>query len=110
VQWHPEERLDDLRLFAGVVHAAAEYAYGKGPLLTTIDTDQPATEEELRTVELLDVPAADDAIARAKVRAEAMGPSWAPASGRRTCDRSPPWWMSHDPRAGKPRGVELPDT
>lgn len=28
VQWHPEERLDDLRLFAAVVEAAA--AYGKG--------------------------------------------------------------------------------
>ncbi|WP_029112456.1 gamma-glutamyl-gamma-aminobutyrate hydrolase family protein [Mycobacterium sp. URHB0044] len=26
VQWHPEERLDDLRLFSGVVQAAAEYA------------------------------------------------------------------------------------
>lgn len=26
VQWHPEERLDDLRLFAGVVQAAAGYA------------------------------------------------------------------------------------
>jgi putative glutamine amidotransferase len=26
VQWHPEERLDDLRLFAGVVQAAAAYA------------------------------------------------------------------------------------
>ncbi|MGK2880546.1 MAG: gamma-glutamyl-gamma-aminobutyrate hydrolase family protein [Mycobacterium sp.] len=26
VQWHPEERLDDLRLFAGVVQAAAEHA------------------------------------------------------------------------------------
>jgi putative glutamine amidotransferase len=26
VQWHPEERLDDLRLFAGLVQAAAEYA------------------------------------------------------------------------------------
>lgn len=25
VQWHPEERLDDLRLFAGVVRAAADY-------------------------------------------------------------------------------------
>lgn len=25
VQWHPEERLDDLRLFAGVVQAAAAY-------------------------------------------------------------------------------------
>ena len=29
VQWHPEERLDDLRLFAGVVEAAATYASGK---------------------------------------------------------------------------------
>lgn len=29
VQWHPEERLDDLRLFAGVVAAAAAYAEGK---------------------------------------------------------------------------------
>ena len=26
VQWHPEERLDDLRLFAGVVEAARKYA------------------------------------------------------------------------------------
>ncbi|WP_240761078.1 gamma-glutamyl-gamma-aminobutyrate hydrolase family protein [Mycolicibacterium sp. CR10] len=26
VQWHPEERLDDLRLFAGIVAAAADYA------------------------------------------------------------------------------------
>lgn len=30
VQWHPEERLDDLRLFAGVVHAAASYAKQSG--------------------------------------------------------------------------------
>lgn len=29
VQWHPEERLDDLRLFAAVVAAAAEFATGK---------------------------------------------------------------------------------
>jgi putative glutamine amidotransferase len=29
VQWHPEERLDDLRLFAGVVEAAAVYRRGK---------------------------------------------------------------------------------
>jgi putative glutamine amidotransferase len=29
VQWHPEERLDDLRLFAGVVEAATAYASGK---------------------------------------------------------------------------------
>jgi len=29
VQWHPEERLDDLRLFAAVVEAAAAYAKGK---------------------------------------------------------------------------------
>lgn len=29
VQWHPEERLDDLRLFAAVVQAAATYATGK---------------------------------------------------------------------------------
>ncbi len=29
VQWHPEERLDDLRLFAGVVEAAAVYATEK---------------------------------------------------------------------------------
>ncbi|BBX17379.1 gamma-glutamyl-gamma-aminobutyrate hydrolase [Mycolicibacterium duvalii] len=29
VQWHPEERLDDLRLFAGLVGAAAEYAAHK---------------------------------------------------------------------------------
>jgi putative glutamine amidotransferase len=29
VQWHPEERLDDLRLFAAVVDAAAAYAKGR---------------------------------------------------------------------------------
>jgi putative glutamine amidotransferase len=29
VQWHPEERLDDIRLFVGVVAAAGEYATGK---------------------------------------------------------------------------------
>jgi putative glutamine amidotransferase len=29
VQWHPEERLDDLRLFAAVVQAAAAYATEK---------------------------------------------------------------------------------
>jgi putative glutamine amidotransferase len=29
VQWHPEQRLDDIRLFVGVVQAAAEYATGK---------------------------------------------------------------------------------
>jgi putative glutamine amidotransferase len=29
VQWHPEERLDDLRLFVAVVAAAAHYATGK---------------------------------------------------------------------------------
>ena len=29
VQWHPEERLDDIRLFIAVVQAAAEYATGK---------------------------------------------------------------------------------
>jgi putative glutamine amidotransferase len=29
VQWHPEERLDDLRLFAAVVEAAAVYAKEK---------------------------------------------------------------------------------
>ncbi|MCT7659396.1 gamma-glutamyl-gamma-aminobutyrate hydrolase family protein [Mycobacterium deserti] len=29
VQWHPEERLDDLRLFAAVVEAAGWYATGK---------------------------------------------------------------------------------
>jgi putative glutamine amidotransferase len=29
VQWHPEERLDDLRLFAGLVQAAAAYSLGR---------------------------------------------------------------------------------
>jgi putative glutamine amidotransferase len=30
VQWHPEERLDDLRLFSGVVQAGAAYSTSKG--------------------------------------------------------------------------------
>lgn len=29
VQWHPEQRLDDIRLFAAVVAAAADYAIGR---------------------------------------------------------------------------------
>ncbi len=29
VQWHPEERLDDLRLFAGLVEAATAYSLGR---------------------------------------------------------------------------------
>ncbi len=29
VQWHPEERLDDLRLFAAAVEASAAYANGR---------------------------------------------------------------------------------
>ena len=29
VQWHPEERLDDIRLFVAVVQAAARYATGR---------------------------------------------------------------------------------
>ncbi len=29
VQWHPEERLDDLRLFAGIVAAARDYGTGR---------------------------------------------------------------------------------
>jgi putative glutamine amidotransferase len=29
VQWHPEERLDDLRLFAGVVDAAKDFTTGR---------------------------------------------------------------------------------
>jgi putative glutamine amidotransferase len=29
VQWHPEERLDDLRLFAAVIEAAASCAKGR---------------------------------------------------------------------------------
>jgi putative glutamine amidotransferase len=33
VQWHPEERLDDLRLFAGVVEAARAHATERVPVL-----------------------------------------------------------------------------
>ena len=35
VQWHPEERLDDLRLFAGVVAAARNYAAGRRPAVAS---------------------------------------------------------------------------
>ncbi|HYO02396.1 MAG TPA: gamma-glutamyl-gamma-aminobutyrate hydrolase family protein [Mycobacterium sp.] len=38
VQWHPEERLDDLRLFAGVVEAAASYTSNKKPSNRERDT------------------------------------------------------------------------
>jgi putative glutamine amidotransferase len=29
VQWHPEESLDDLRLFSAIVEAAQSYASGR---------------------------------------------------------------------------------
>jgi putative glutamine amidotransferase len=38
VQWHPEERLDDLRLFAGVVEAAAAYASGRTQITSERNT------------------------------------------------------------------------
>ena len=38
VQWHPEERLDDLRLFAGLVGAAARYATQKIPPIRKVST------------------------------------------------------------------------
>ena len=71
VQWHPEERLDDLRLFAAVVEAAAAYATGRAPSRSerselTIRSINPATEEVLRTVEQTDEAGVDDAVARAK--------------------------------------------
>jgi putative glutamine amidotransferase len=40
VQWHPEERLDDLRLFAGVVEAARTYATGRTDTFAGSDADQ----------------------------------------------------------------------
>ena len=39
VQWHPEENIDDLRLFAGLVDAAADYADQRSR------TDSPSTQE-----------------------------------------------------------------
>jgi putative glutamine amidotransferase len=44
VQWHPEERLDDLRLFAGVVEAAAHYASGRTQ--TTRERNLPESRSE----------------------------------------------------------------
>ena len=51
--------------------------------MSCVDTDQSATEEVLRTVELLDVAAVDDAVARAQSRAEAVGQAGARRPGRR---------------------------
>ena len=83
VQWHPEERLDDLRLFAGVVEAATgvcdrkgsgaggpplageSEATGKGFGEATSTLINPATEQVIRTVEQVDVAGVDDAVARA---------------------------------------------
>ena len=42
VQWHPEERLDDLRLFAAVVEAAAAYCERKGDRVTASELINPA--------------------------------------------------------------------
>ena len=52
----------------------------------------PADETVLRTVELLDVAAVDDAVARAQVAPSGSGPRWRPPSGPRPCGRSPQWW------------------
>jgi putative glutamine amidotransferase len=45
VQWHPEERLDDLRLFGGVVEAAAAYASGKTQI--TRERNSPGSRSEV---------------------------------------------------------------
>jgi acyl-CoA reductase-like NAD-dependent aldehyde dehydrogenase len=70
-----EERLDDLRLFAAssrprlITHTTELERLRKGTRVTTSSVStliNPATEEVLRTVDQLDVPAVDDAVARAK--------------------------------------------
>jgi putative glutamine amidotransferase len=55
VQWHPEERLDDLRLFAGVVAAARDYASeGAAPEgRSEGDTSRPEARETTREREIV---------------------------------------------------------
>jgi putative glutamine amidotransferase len=47
VQWHPEERLDDLRLFAGVVEAATAYESGRTQVTRTRTTPESRSEATL---------------------------------------------------------------
>ncbi len=75
VQWHPEETLQDLRLFAGLVEAAGNRAHQKGDSVTTTSVINPATEEVVRTVELLDAAAVDDAVRPCQGRPEGLGRS-----------------------------------
>nr|WP_245162258.1 gamma-glutamyl-gamma-aminobutyrate hydrolase family protein [Brevibacterium marinum] len=46
VQWHPEETLDDLRLFTGLVEAAAQRR--RPPKTTLLNSPTPETEAEAR--------------------------------------------------------------
>jgi len=60
--------------------------------LTTSTLINPATEEELRTVELARRARRRRRDRPREVRAEAMGQAGA-AERAAACDRSPPWWM-----------------
>ena len=94
VQWHPEERLDDLRLFAGVVEAAAaRMRTEREPRDATSTLINPATEEVLRTVEQLDVAAVDDAVARAKSAQKQWAKLRARRAGRRAACVRRRWSM-----------------
>ncbi len=106
VQWHPEERLDDLRLFVGVGAGRDRLCNRKGECVTSSVLINPATEKELRTVEQTDRRAGvDDAVARAK----AAQRDWAEAGARPTgplrCGRSRPSSMrtsTSSPRSRSP--------
>ena len=82
VQWHPEERLDDLRLFVGVVQAADRLCNRKGECVTSSVLINPATEKELREVEQTTVEGVDDAIARAKAAQRDVGEAGSRRPGR----------------------------
>ena len=94
VQWHPEETLQDLRLFSGIVTAAQtprdpQPAGSEGEAMTTTDVINPATEQVLRTVELLDTVAVDEAIAGPRAPRR-LGRQDHRRIVRPRCARSPP--------------------
>ena len=87
VQWHPEQDLEDRRLFAGLVHAASERAvsrYGAsrlsgGVVVSGFTLINPATAAPIREVSRASVGEVDAAIARA-VKAQRSWAALAPAA------------------------------
>ncbi len=122
VQWHPEERLDDLRLFAAVVEAAARSMRREGRVSGCDERDQrrdqPGDRGGAAHRRADSTRPASTTRWRAPRRHNGTGRGWRPPSGPPRCGRSPrsstrtstswPRWRSPTPgirsatRSGRP--------